>query len=282
MCRSLYYNDWMSFQLITPRHDQLIAAILEAIPTAKTAKIASDLEGLIGIIREDIPEKRRISTGRYSIIKALGERIQPQLKEGHGIASQLFAAPITPFVRSLALQILSLEALDNSDLALAIPTFETASGDEDWIVRECASGLVRKLIKAFPEKTRDWYLKLVLSPDPNQRRFVSESLRPVVENRWFHNDPEYPLGIIKSLFKEAIPYPRTSVGNNISDWMRVKETFAWPIVNELAHNGDENSFWIAYRACRNIVKVKQVEVMQLLNVEEYTYKKRHYRLVDYR
>ena len=105
---------------------------------------------------------------------------------------------------------------------------------------------------------------MVRSEDPNQRRFVSESLRPVVENRWFHKEPEYALGVIKHLFKESAPYPRTSVGNSLSDWMRVDQEIAWPIVVELAGNGDKNSYWIAYRACRNFVKKEPVLVMEML------------------
>ncbi len=85
------------------------------------------------------------------------------------------------------------------------------------MVRECSSGLVRKLTRAFPDLMRAWYLDLVQSQDANQRRFVSESLRPVVENKWFHKEPDYALGIIKHLFQESAPYPRTSVGNNLSD-----------------------------------------------------------------
>jgi len=118
---------------------------------------------------------------------------------------------------------------------------------------------------------------MVKSQDPNQRRFVSESLRPVVENRWFHKKPEYALGVIKHLFKESALYPRTSVGNSLSDWMRVNQEITWPIVSELANNGDKNSYWIAYRACRNLVKKDPIHVMDLLGVDEYKYKNRLHR-----
>jgi 3-methyladenine DNA glycosylase AlkC len=123
-------------------------------------------------------------------------------------------------------------------------------------------------------------MKLVRSTDPNLRRFVSESLRPVVENRWFHNQPEYAVDIIHHLFQESDPYPRTSVGNNLSDWMRVDQETIWPIVVKLAKNGDKNSYWIAYRACRNYVKKQPAKVMDLLQVNEYKYKNRIHKRED--
>jgi hypothetical protein len=61
----------------------------------------------------------------------------------------------------------------------------------------------------------------------------------------------------------------------------VDENIAWPIVKELAENGDENSHWIAYRACRNLVKKEPLKVMDLLGVEEYKYKSRVHRKADY-
>jgi 3-methyladenine DNA glycosylase AlkC len=90
------------------------------------------------------------------------------------------------------------------------------------------------------------------------------------------------LGIIRHLFFESDPYPRTSVGNNLSDWLRVDEDIAWPIVQELAGNGDQNSYWIAYRACRNLVKKDPIKVMDLLGVDDYKYKKTVHRREDYR
>jgi hypothetical protein len=61
----------------------------------------------------------------------------------------------------------------------------------------------------------------------------------------------------------------------------VDENIAWPIVEELASNGDQNSHWIAYRACRNLVKKEPLKVMDLLGVEEYKYKSRIHKKEDY-
>ena len=278
----LFYNTSMPFQLITPQHQEKIQAILADLPSVKMSKTSSALAALIEEIRQDIPPKRRVSTGRYTITKTLGEALFPLVDEPFILGAALFEFPGDPFVRSLGLQLLSLWAAAHQDLENIKGYFESAAAEQDdWIVRECASGLVRNLTKEYPAQVRSWYLELVHSPDPNQRRFVSESLRPVVENRWFHKDPEFALGVIRHLYQEAEPYPRTSVGNNLSDWMRVNPERAWPIVQELAQNGDPNSYWIAYRACRNYVKKEPLKVMRVLGVSEYRYKKHCYNLEDY-
>ena len=83
------------------------------------------------------------------------------------------------------------------------------------------------------------------------------------------------------MFQECSPYPRTSVGNNLSDLARQLPELVYGLVKELVDNGDKNSYWIAYRACRNLVKKEPVRVLDLLNVDDYIYKKRRYRRNDY-
>ena len=132
-----------------------------------------------------------------------------------------------------------------------------------------------------PDKAKDFLLGLVSTDDPNIRRFVSETLRPVQENRWLYKNPDYPLSILKNMFKESSAYPRTSVGNNLSDLARKIPDLVYELVGELVSSGDKNSYWIAYRACRNLVKEEPIRVMDLLQVDEYKYKKRIHRRDDY-
>jgi 3-methyladenine DNA glycosylase AlkC len=103
---------------------------------------------------------------------------------------------------------------------------------------------------------------------------VSESLRPVSGNRWIQNHPEFSLSILRFLFNESSPYPRTSVGNNLSDLARKNPERIYTLVEDLVNSGDKNAYWIAYRACRNLVKKEPIRVMDLLKVDEYKYKKR--------
>jgi len=81
--------------------------------------------------------------------------------------------------------------------------------------------------------------------------------------------------------KETAANPRTSVGNILSGLSRRLPELVFNLVGELVNNGDKNSYWIAYRACRNLVKNDPLRVMYILSVKEYKYKKRIYRRNDY-
>ena len=132
------------------------------------------------------------------------------------------------------------------------PYFETAATSAEWDVREFAQMFFRKFIKKYPVEMKAYFLRLVSSEDANIRRFVGETLRPVQENQWFYQQPEYPLSILRHLFQERSPYPRTSVGNNLSDLARRLPELVYDLVVELVASGDKNSYWIASRACRNL------------------------------
>ena len=53
------------------------------------------------------------------------------------------------------------------------------------------------------------------------------------------------------------------------------------IVENLVVSGAKNSYWIAYRTCRNIVKEEPIRVMNLLKADEYKYKKAVYKRHEY-
>lgn len=101
-----------------------------------------------------------------------------------------------------------------------------------------------------------------------QRRFACESLRPVADNDWFKKHPDFALSIIKNMFTESSAYPRTSVGNSLSDWMRIDQERTLKTVRELVASGDKNSYWIAYRACRNLVKKEPLLAMDILKTDQ--------------
>ena len=274
------------FQLINPSHQKIIAKIIEKIRKSSAYEIVADMENLIEQIRAGIPEKKRISYGRYSIIKQLGLMLYPMLKET-GIdvfhfAFEIFkASKHDQFVRSLAVQVISIYGLETKNLSKVLPVFKKVAVDENWIMRECSAGFIRKLVKKYPERMNRWYLKQVKSKNPMLRRFASESLRPVADNLWFKKHPKFTFSVIKNLFTESVPYPRTSVGNILSDWANIDNEKIYKIVEDLVSSHDKNSYWIAYRACRNLVKKEPIRVMDLLGVDEYKYKKRIYYRKDY-
>lgn len=231
----------------------------------------------------NIPDEKRISYGRYYTVKVLSEYLYTQFVEveapGFEFAVAAFEGSEDYIVQGVALGVLSFYGL--GDLGAVLPYFEKGAAYDHWEVREFAASFFCKLTKAYPQEAKGFYLRLVDSPDPNVRRFVSESLRPVRENRWFHKNPEYPLSILRHMFRESVAYPRTSVGNNLSDWARREPEMVYGIVEELVASGDKNAYWIAYRACRNLVKSEPIRVMDLLGVDEYNYKKRVHKRSDY-
>ena len=151
-----------------------------------------------------------------------------------------------------------------NDYKAVLPYFETAAASDDWELREHTQMFFRKLIKKYPGEMKPYLKNLAKSRDANLRRFAAETLRPVQENRWFYKQPEYPLSILRTMFRESAEYPRTAVGNNLSDLARRQPDMVYDIVGELTASGDKNSYWIAYRACRNLVKSDTIKVLDLL------------------
>lgn len=260
--------------------DNIIEAVLHGECNVAIGGIVSVLDELYA----NIPDNKRVSYGRVHTIKVLSKYLYSHLA---GIGAPVYQIVSTIFGKSddyrskgVSLGILSFHGL--GDYKKVLPYFQSAAASSDWNMRELAQMFFRKLIKKHPDEVREYLLQLVKSEDAKLRRFVSETLRPVQENRWFYKKPDYPLSIMRNMFKESSPYPRTSVGNNLSDLARRLPNVVYDVVRELVDSGDENSYWIAYRACRNLVKKEPIKVMDLLRVNEYEYKKRIHRRSDYK
>lgn len=267
------------FKLIDEEEWQKLQQLAKGVNEKEIENVAIILEEIINSIRDKIPEKKRISLGRYSIIKEVGKLLYPMLKENTDVFSfglRLFHLQANAFVRSLAIQIISIYAEESASLTKTLPIFEEAAIDDLWEVRECSAGFIRKLIKAYPKEMKKWYIEQTKKEDDKARRFAIESIRPVADNKWFKNNREFCFDILSLMYKEKAPYPRTSVGNSLSDWARIDKEYTFPVIEKLAKSGDKNSYWIAYRACRNLIKTDTIRVMDILGVSEYKYKDRHF------
>jgi 3-methyladenine DNA glycosylase AlkC len=231
----------------------------------------------------NIPDNKRISYGIVHVIKTLSEYLYAHLVEKdapvYQIASHIFEEANDFRSKGVSLGMLSYYGL--GDYKKVLPSFESAAASSDWQMREFAQMFFRKLIAKHPDQMKEYLLKLVKSKDANIRRFVGETLRPVQENRWFYRNPDYPLAILRNMFRESSPYPRTSAGNNLSDLAKPHPALVYDLVKELVASGDKDSYWIAYRACRNLAKKDPIKVMNLLEVDEYKYKQRIYKRIDY-
>jgi len=242
-----------------------------------------NIRGVLDCILAKIPEKKRISYGRYTTIKVMAEKLFNELRAANlsavKIGARILDATQDYQTMGVGLGILALYGL--GDYQSILPYFESAAKADHWEPREYAQGLFRKVVKANRADIRVHLLAYVQDDDPNLRRFVSEMLRPVVENQWIYEDMDYSLSILRYLFQEPEAYPRTSVGNNLSDIARRNPELVFQLVNELVSMDDKNAYWIATRACRNLVKQDPIRVMDTLGVDEYKYKKQVYKRSDY-
>jgi 3-methyladenine DNA glycosylase AlkC len=229
-------------------------------------------------IHAAIPEKLRIGRGITWVVERISLLLATQ---GHSDEKfRNLALSLYPQLKGDELLIgVSIFLMAEYGMRHPMETFgffETAAQSGHWVVREFAAGAFRRIVGPNKDVVLPWLQKMARTTDPNQRRFASETLRPVTFNKWINQQPEYSLSVLMLLFKENHPYPRTSVGNNLSDLSRRQPELIFGVVKDLEATGDKNSYWIAYRACRNLVKKEPQRVMNLLRVEEYHYKDRNF------
>jgi 3-methyladenine DNA glycosylase AlkC len=253
--------------------------ILDNILKGKYNLAAKNIALIFDKLYKKIPDKKRISHGKVHVIKILAKYIFKKLSESEygnfEVAAELYEKSKNFKSRGVSLGIISFYGLENPKRIL--PYFVSAADSNDFDQREMAQMFFRKIVKKHPATAKKILLNLVNSSYSNIRRFVAETLRPIKENKWFYERPEYPLSILRNLFKEGSSYPRTSVGNNLSDLAKRNPDLIYKIVKELVESGNKNSYWIAYRACRNLVKKDKNKVMNLLKVDEYKYKSKIYK-----
>jgi len=258
----------------------------ELIPLIRTVEYAKSDEVIVNILKElhkAIPDKKRISYGITYVVnllsKALYEWVEDSDLDTFDTAVMIYKNLNSFRSKCVGLGMLSHYGLNNIEATL--PYFKDAATHEIWEIREFAQMYIRKITKKYPNEVQAFLLRLTQSVDPNHRRFASESLRPVVENRWILKNPEFSLKVLRELFEESDPYPRVSVGNNLSDLSRQLPEKVFEIVKELVSKENENAHWIANRACRNLVKTEPLRVMDILKVDTYVYKNKKYKRSDY-
>jgi len=252
----------------------IIAALLQQKYDSAITQVSAVLDELYAAI----PGNKRISFGRVYTIQELSKYLFSSLTAANAalyeIGSTMFQRSYDFRSKGVALGILSWYG--SGDYERVLPFFESAASSPSWDMREFAQMFFRKIIQKKPDEAKAYLLKIAASKNPNMRRFVAETLRPVKENRWFYKQPDYPLSILRKLFTESSAYPRASVGNNLSDLARHLPELVFDLATELVESGDRNSYWIACRACRNLVKTEPARVMDILHVNEYKYKQKVY------
>jgi 3-methyladenine DNA glycosylase AlkC len=275
----ILYND-VGEQMNIPYDPQQVDPLLDQIlgVDAPIDLMVDRLRELKEVIYASIPDKQRQSRGITWVVHTISELLNENShSEKH--------------IKNLAIRF--YEYIEQSDLLVGVPIFlmarygtnhveevlgfytEVATSDA-WVVREFAAAGFRQLITPNRTIVHPWLKQMARQRDPNRRRFASETLRPVTFLNWIQKEPAYSLDVLQLLFHEAHPYPRTSVGNNLSDLSRRNPELVYALAQDLVESGDKNSYWIAYRACRNLVKKDPQRVMDILQTTEYHYKDRRY------
>ncbi len=252
--------------------------VIEPLLHNNISSAVNNISHLLDALYDNIPDNKRISYGRVHTIKVLAGYLHSQFNEaaasGFTLAANLFESSSERKTMGVALCLLSLYGGNVDQKTLHY--FKTAAESDDWEVREFSQMFFRKITCRHPKEMHPYLLKMARSKDPKLRRFVGETLRPCVENQWIYGQPEYSLTVLRHMFQEKAVYPRTAVGNNLSDLARRLPELVYDVIAELVQTGDKNAYWIAYRACRNLVKKEPQRVMDLLNINEYRYKKMVY------
>lgn len=256
---------------------KVASSILKLIKKNNYKKAIDFLEQLKDSIYSSIPEKQRIGRGITWVLNKISSII----------------ININNDINLLEMGTELYNNLDKDSMLIGITVFLISehgvlkphdvfdffiklSDSAGWVLKEFAAIGFRNIITANKEICHDFLLNRSRSNNPNIRRFVSETLRPVVENKWINNDTDYSLSILRNMFNEEDQFPRTSVGNNLSDLSKKNPDLIFKIVKGLVESNNKNSLWIAYRSCRNLIKKDPIKVLDLLKVDEYHYKDKNY------
>ncbi len=257
---------------------QQIRAILADVSQGHTTRAIDKLKALKEQTYAAIPDKKRQSRGITWVLQHISQGMTEACGDDTVIAqvSNILYDHMASDDDLLGVPIFMMADYGKKHPSAVFPFFAKAANTDNWKVREFAQCAFRRIIRPNSERVFAWLEEMARSEHPNHRRFASETLRPVVENRWLKKEPDVSLHVLRLLFHESDPYPRTSVGNNLSDLSRSNPELIFTVVEELTTNGDANSRWIAHRACRNLVKTEPERVLDVLEIDEYHYKNRHY------
>ncbi len=250
-------------------------SLVAELETMDSKTIEAEIDKLINVLYDNIDDKKRISYGITYVINTLSKMFYQQISDSYSLGLKLYKNMQGFKAKCLGLGLLSFAGLERPDDVLPLMA-DAASGDQ-WETKEFVQMFVRKIMKKHSAKTRDFLSEMAKSENPDKRRLASESLRPVAENKWINDDPEFSLSVLRLLFRESHPFPRVSVGNNLSDLSRKNPELIFAVVEELIKMHDKNSEIIAYRACRNLVITNPIRVLDALGSDEYKYKNRIYK-----
>ncbi len=205
---------------------------------------------------------RQMGKAFFDILKDLGD--------GFATAVDIFkTAEVQTEQEAVGSALWAIVFFGVADWQKAVPYLEKAAVSSLEEIRQSAARGLQSVTKENCYDMIDYLEGLARSGNPLLRRLVSESLRPLADGEWINDQPGFSTSILGHMFKEKDLYPRASVADNLSDLAHNWPEMIYGLVEELVESGDENSFWIAHRACRNLVKKEPIRVKTLLKIDEY-------------
>ena len=207
---------------ISEKERQAAQSILAHLAQGRTEQGLEELRALKDEAYAEIPTRQRQSRGITWVLQRISDLLAVECRDVEqirNVADSLFQR-LASDDRLIGIPIFLMAEFGKKNPAGVLEFFLQAADSEDWVVREFAAAGFRKLIRPGREIALPWLKQVAQSDKPNLRRFVSETLRPVADNQWLQKEPETSLEILRSLFREVHPFPRTSVGNNLSDLAR--------------------------------------------------------------
>lgn len=255
--------------------------ILSNLRSNNFAKVNKHIENVLSELYNNIPDNKRSSYGVVHTMKVLTDFLFSEIESTSlsTYAINIYNKAKHHNVKGVGLGLITYQSLNN--FKFGVRYFLDAASSNNWQLREYAQMFFRKVTNKYPEKTQLFLFEQAESEEANIRRFVAETLRPVVENRWILKEPNYSLSVLNKMFNDNNRYVRNSVGNNLSDLSKHHPELILDLVRKLTLSKDINAYKIAWRACRNLVKKYPLEVFGALNTNEYKYKSSIYRRSDY-
>jgi 3-methyladenine DNA glycosylase AlkC len=115
---------------------------------------------------------------------------------------------------------------------------------------------VRPFLRKYPQRTIQILQQWAKSPNFHLRRLASEGSRPKLP--WstkldvFIDNPQPVFTILETLIEDDVRFVQKSVGNNLTDYLKVNKPAAVKFLKRFVNSDNKNTQWIIKHATRKI------------------------------
>ncbi|MBN8657556.1 MAG: DNA alkylation repair protein [Anaerolineae bacterium] len=115
---------------------------------------------------------------------------------------------------------------------------------------------IRPFIRLYPKESLKQITDWAYSSNFHLRRLASEGLRPKLP--WstkldtFNDNPKPVFKILEILKEDEVMFVKKSVGNHLTDWLKVNKTPTVELIKKWQKSANKNTQWIIKRATRKI------------------------------